>query len=174
MFIIINICSQSASVAINSTLICFLISPKKLPAIWEIQSSVFQALARHKVLQTRQKLLQNFFSYELTCNVFLPIFWILSELAAGRPETESTFWDYFCFEVLQVWRETTFTLGCYIFLLYLFSNQLGFLQKTELSFSFPFVEGHIYILIQEGCHLERVKVLGARLQHVWLGQLCIF
>lgn len=68
----------------------------------------------------------------------------------------------------------TFTLGCYIFPLYLFSNQLGFLQKTELSFSLPFIEGHIYILIQEGCHLESVEVLGARLQRVQLGQLCVF
>lgn len=68
----------------------------------------------------------------------------------------------------------TFTLGCYIFPLCLFSNQLGFLQKTELSFSLPFIEGRIYILIQEGCHLESVEVLGARLQRVQLGQLCVF
>lgn len=66
MFIIINICFQSVSVAINTTLICFLISLNKLPPIWEIQSSVFQDLAKYIVLQTRQKLL----------NFFYPMNWL--------------------------------------------------------------------------------------------------
>lgn len=79
MFIIINMCFQGDSVAINSILICFLISPKKLPAVWEIQSSVLQALARYKILQTRQKLLQ-FSPYKLICNLFLSTFWTLSKL----------------------------------------------------------------------------------------------
>lgn len=154
---IINIGFQSVPVAINSTLICSLISPKKLRAIWEILKQCFSSPRKTYSSAKKTKIAPNFFSCELTCNLFLPVFWTLSELAAGRPETESTFWDYLFFGVLQVGREIIFTLGCYIFPPYLFSNQLGFLQKTELSFSFPFIEGHIYILIQEGCHLERFK-----------------
>lgn len=122
----------------------FLNFPKEVTCYIRNPKQCFSSPSKIYSSANKTKIPPKFFSYELTCNLFLPVFWTLSELAAGRPETESTFWDYLVFGGLHVWRETIFTLGCYIFPLYLFSNQLGFLLKTELSFSFPFIEGNIY------------------------------
>lgn len=141
----------------------FLNFSKEVPCYMRNPKPCFSSPNKIYSSTNKTKIAPEIFSYELTCNLFLPVFWALSLLAAGVQRQRAHFETIICFLVLQVWRVTTFTLGCYIFPLYLFSIQLGFLQNTELSFSSPFIEGHIYIFIQEGCHLERVEVLGARL-----------
>lgn len=124
----------------------------------------FQALARYTVLKTKQKLLLKLFSYELTCNLFLPVIWTLTELVAGRPETDSMFWDWF-WHFICLKRNYIYSWLLYISPIFIFkSSEVS--AETELSFP---CYRRTYFYSNSGCHLERVEVLGTRLQRVWWG-----
>lgn len=98
---------------------CYIRNPKQcFPSPNKIYSSA-----------NKTKIASIFFSYELTCNLFLPVFWTLSELAAGRPG--NTFWDYFFYE------ENVYSWLLYISSIFIFKSAGFSAENRTLLFS-PF------------------------------------
>lgn len=85
---------------------------------------------------------------------FFPMNWLViyfcqcSELWVSlllEDQRQRAHFETIWFLEVYMFEEKQFLLLVAIYFpLYLFSNQLGFLLKTELSFSFPFIEGNIY------------------------------